>query len=185
MDVENKGFHSQEGILPCQRNRTVSLFERSPRQSLVRNQDDDKAWQIGRSPLGAGAGVQRGCVAHREQATMPYCLWFLTYKCHGTQATSSNRGHAGSAPSTASMGLRRGKVLSDAQIRCEGSRKTQQSGQHPGSPSQDHPQASEVNRPEPKCHCASVGPWGNHTFPIPLLENAPGVVYYSLPRMTR
>lgn len=100
MDVENKGFHSQEGILPCQRNRSVSLFERSPRQSLVRTQDDDKAWQSGRGPLGTGAGVQRGHTTHWEQATTPHCLWFLTYECQETLATSSNGGQPGSVPIT-------------------------------------------------------------------------------------
>lgn len=157
MDVENKGFHSQEGILPCQRNRSVSLFERSPRRSLVRNQDDDKAWQSGQGPPGMGGGCLQEL--RRTPGTRHHAaLWFLNQECHGTQTTSSSRGHAGSAPITP-RACNRGSCLV-TKIRCEGSRKKQHRADSTRGPAaKDPPQASEVNRPEPKCHCASSEPW--------------------------
>lgn len=155
MDVENKGFHSQEGILLCQSNRSVSLFERSPRRSLVRNQDDDKAWRSGRSPPGTGAGVQRGRTAHQEQRLC--CLWFLTDKGHGTRATSSNRGHTGSAPSTPwACSGGRSSVTHRSDVRAAGRHRADSTW---GPAARDPSQASEVNRPESKGHCASGVPW--------------------------
>lgn len=118
MDVENKGFHSQEGILPCQRNRSVSLFERSPRQSLVGNRDDDKAWQSGRGPLGMEASVQRAAPHTRSKPPR--------LAASGSSPTNAvGHGlHPAREATLAQHPSHHRQLLSDAHIRSEGSRKT-------------------------------------------------------------